>query len=106
MGVDYACEKFTSALHYAVGSSVSVQQRLEGVMQGVGHLDRNDFADDETWERFKKLLAETTKLPAQGNEGTITATTSKMSDEEAAKWLRVAFELYSDITEQYAKQTR
>jgi hypothetical protein len=104
MGVDYGWEKFFSSLHFAIGSTHSLQERLHSVMSGVSHLDRDSFPDDERWERFEKLLKETTKLPARfEGEGTIQATTEQMSDDDAAKWLREAFGLFSDIALAYGK---
>lgn len=102
MGIDYVAEKLSSAMHYAIGSSASVQERLAGAMQLVCHLDSDDFGDDDLWKRFQELLKETTKHAAKGNEGTIVATTSRMSDDEAGRWLRKSLDLYSDVCEAYA----
>jgi hypothetical protein len=101
MGLDYGWEKFFSSLHYAVGSAAPPQELLEGVVSGVCHLRRDSFPDDETWKRFEKLLNETTCLPGKGHEGTIQATTSQMTDDEAGRCLREAFEIFSKIAEAY-----
>jgi hypothetical protein len=61
-------------------------------------LDRRPFFN---WKRFEKLLNETTYLSATGNGGAIRATTSQMTDEEAGRCLREAFEIFSKITEAY-----
>jgi hypothetical protein len=104
MGVDYAWEKFFTSLHYAVAGSDSLQSRLASVIMGVHHLGADSFpADGEIWEEFQVLKRETTKLQARGNEGTIQATTSQMTDDEAAKWLRVAFGIFSDIAKAYGR---
>jgi hypothetical protein len=58
-------------------------------------------AQFKSWKRFEKLLSETTCLPAKGNEGTIQATTSQMTDDEAGRCLREAFEFFSKIREAY-----
>jgi len=99
MGLDYGWEKFFTSLHYAVGSAAPPQKLLEGVVSGVYDLRRDSFPDDETWKRFEKLLNETTYLSATGNEGAIRATTSQMTDDEAGRCLREAFEIFSKITE-------
>jgi|ERR1700733_11319805 hypothetical protein len=106
MGIDYGWEKFFNTLSYAIGSTASPQERLEGVMVGTNHLERDNFPDDETWETFEKMLKATTSQSAQGGEGTIRATTSAMSDDEAAKWLTKAFEIFSEIAEAYGAQQR
>jgi hypothetical protein len=101
MGLDYGWEKFFSSLRYALGSAAPPQELLGGVVSGVCHLRRDSFPDDETWKRFEKLLNETTCLPGKGNEGTIQATTSQMTDDEAGRCLREAFEIFSKIAEAY-----
>ena len=103
MGIDYAAEKFSTAMHNAIASTESLQERLESVTLGVLHLERNDFEDDETWKRFDALLEETTKREPEGKEGSIRATTSQMSDKDAAKLLQEALDLYSEVSEQYAQ---
>lgn len=103
MGVDYGNEKFFSVLSYAVGSTDSVQERLSNVISGVCHLERDSFPDDDTWQRFEALLAETTKRAAKGDEGTIAATTSQMSEDEAAKWLHEALSIFTEIAEAYGR---
>lgn len=97
MGVDYGWEKFYCAMRYACRSNESLQERLAGVIMGVCHLQRDSFPSDELWEKFDHLMSETTKRSARGNEGTIQATTSQMSDDEAAKLLEAAFDIYNNL---------
>ena len=105
MGVDYACEKFFSALHYAVASTTSLQRRLEDVISGVGDLDRDSFPDDETWERFERLVKETTRIPRRNEgEGAIRATTAQMTGDEAAGCLREALGIFSNLAKAYGKE--
>ena len=104
VGLNYGCEKFGSAIDSALTNTDPLQTRLAGVMLGVHHLQRDDFPDDVTWERFQKLLTGTTMLPATGDEGTIQATTSKMTDDEARTWLHEAFYIYTCIGEAYGRE--
>jgi hypothetical protein len=105
LSVDYGWEKFFSSLRYAVASPASLQHRLEGIVSGVYILERDNFPDDETWKRFEKLMKEATKLPARTEgEGTIRATTSQMTDDEAGHWLQEAFEIFSEIAQAYGKE--
>lgn len=106
MGVDYGWEKFFNALHYVVASTAGLQERLAVVSNGVCHLERDSFPDDETYERFQKLIKGTTMLPAKANEGTIAATTSQMEEAEAKLWLQEALGIFSDIAEAYGKQSQ
>jgi hypothetical protein len=104
VALNYGCEKFGSSIEYAVTSTDSLQERLAGVMLGVINLQRDDFPDTATWERFRKLLTGTTMLPAKGDEGTIQATTSQMTDDEARQWLREAFYIYTCIEEAFGRE--
>lgn len=105
VGVDYGWEKFFVALRYAIASTAPPQERLESVVSGVCHLDRDSFPDDETWKRFEKLIEGTTKLPARiEGEGTIRATTAQMTDDEAGEWLHEAIGIFSDIAEAYGRE--
>ncbi len=105
MGIDYGWEKFFNTLHYAVASVEPLQARLASVVSGVNHLERDSFPDDETFNEFKTMLKATTMVPAKGNEGTIQSTTSVMKDDEAAMWLRKAFDIFSGIAEAYGAHT-
>lgn len=105
MSVIYGWEKFFNALNYAVVSEDSLQHRLEVVLCGVNHLQRDDFPDDESWDTFRKMLDEGTKRPARTEgEGTIRATTAQMTNEEASKWLLEAVSLFSDLAEASGKE--
>jgi hypothetical protein len=105
MGVDYGSEKFYSALRYALQSNESLQERLESVIEGVCHLQRDSFPNDGSWERFDSLMKETTKRASRApHEGTIHATTSQMSNEEAGRFLESAFDLFNDLAEAYGAE--
>lgn len=105
MGVDYGWEKFYSALRYALQSNESLQDRLESVIEGVCHLQRDSFPSDESWENFDSLMKKTSERAARSqHEGTIHATTSQMSDEDAGRLLQSAFDLFSDLAEAYGAE--
>lgn len=100
MGVGYGWEKLYLAVHYAVSSNESLQERLASCVCQLSLLDRESFPDDETWQKFNNLKSESTKHPARyKGEGTINATTSQMSDEEAGEWLGVICDLFSAVAE-------
>ena len=104
MGLNYAWEKFFTSLYYAIDSKASLQDRLASVISKVAHLSADSFpSDGEIWNRYKGLMEATTKLPALHEEGTIKATTSQMTDEEATRWLREAVGIFSDIAKAYGK---
>jgi hypothetical protein len=98
MGVNYGWEKFFILLDYAIASKASLQDRLASAISKVEGLSADSFpSDGDSWVRYKGLIEATTKLPALHKEGTIQATTSQMTDEEAARWLREAVGIFSDI---------
>jgi len=107
MSLNYGWEKLFSGCQYAVGSDAALQQRLAAVVSDdIMYLRRENLPSDEAWERVKKLMQATTRTPAKGDEGTITATTSQMTTDEAAKWLREIMSLFSEVAEAYGNQSR
>jgi hypothetical protein len=102
MAVNYAWEKLFSALRYAVGSTESPQERLASVVSEATLLRVDDLPNEPLWEQLQELIRESTKLPDNtGHLGTIHATTSQMTDDEAAKWLHEAFDVFSDVARAY-----
>jgi hypothetical protein len=104
MALNYGWEKLFSACHYAVGSSATVQARLAAVVSSDLHLlRRDDLPSDETWGRVRKIMDATTCKPARGSEGTIAATTSQMSDDEASKLLSEIMSIFTEVAEEYGR---
>jgi hypothetical protein len=62
MGVNYAWEKFFTALDGAVLATDSLQQRLAGAVMGLQTLEPDDLPNDETRNRFQLLRKETPML--------------------------------------------
>jgi hypothetical protein len=71
---------------------------------GVSNLRRDNFPNDETYERFGKLMKGTTMLPAKDAAGTTEATTSQMEESEARRWLQEAMGIFSHIAQEYGKE--
>jgi hypothetical protein len=104
MGVNYGWEKFYVAVRYAVASNEPLQQRLAMCVMQIGHLGRESFPDDSTWEKFGGLREASTNRPARyKGEGIINATTAQMTDEEAGRYLREICGLFSDVAMAYGK---
>jgi len=103
MTINYGFAKFFNVLDAALVSSVSLQERLAGIVSGVSHLKRDSFPDDETWKRFEELMRSTTNRPAEGHEGTIAATTSRMNENDTRHWIGEAFGIFSRIAEACGK---
>jgi hypothetical protein len=104
MGVDHAWEKFSSEIRFALVSDASLQERLNGLISGVSHLQRDSFPDDHVWDEFRKLLNEVTKRGARFPEDEkIRATTSQMSDEKAKESLQAAFAIYTHLAKAFGR---
>ena len=55
--------------------------------------------DAELWERMQKFVEAVTINPGKGGEGSIPATTSQMTDDEAGELLREAFSIFVKVAE-------
>ncbi len=103
--LNYGFEKLFSACHNAIGSTETPQKRLaSAVSYNLTYLERENLPSDEAWECLQDLIEASTCKPAKGDEGTIEATTSQMSDDEASEWLRKMLNIFSDVAEEYGRQ--
>lgn len=95
MSENYVREKLFTAVHTLATSALPLQQRLEGAMVGsLIRLNEDDFADAEARERFAQITAALTARDAQGDEGSIRASTAAMSDDDAEQVARQILELH------------
>jgi hypothetical protein len=102
--INYGFEKLFSACHDAIGTTGTPQERLaSAVSYNLSHLERENLPSDEAWENLQELITAATCKPAKGDEGTIAATTSQMSDDEASEWLRKMLNIFSDVAEEYGR---
>jgi hypothetical protein len=100
MALIYGHEKFFAAVYGSIGSSASLQERLcQSYIFNIINVRREDVPSDEIWIRIEKLAEAVTCKPAQGEEGTVAATTSQMTDEEAAEWLHEIASIFNEIAE-------
>jgi hypothetical protein len=99
--LSYGFEKLYLACHNAIGSTETPQKRLaSAATYNLMYLLRENLPSDEAWEKLQNIIDATTSKPAEGDEGTIEATISKMSDDDAAKWLRDTLDILSDVVEE------
>ena len=102
MALNYGWEKFFSAVYGSIGSELTPQDRLaNSYVFDIIHVRRDDVPSEEIWERIQKLTQAITSKPGKGGEGSVKATTSEMSSEEAAKWLREIVSIFNEIAEAY-----
>lgn len=86
-GADAAWQRFFLALRQAVASPAPLPDRLATLVLGVCCLRQEDFPDADTWWRFEELLKATTGRAGKPTPAKILALTSRMTEQEATKWL-------------------
>ncbi len=99
-GADAAWQVFFHALSQAVASPAPLQQRLATLVLEVRQLQQENFPDADTWCRFEELLKVTSGHAGKATPTKILAITSKMTDQEAAKWLQEAVQIFSNLSEE------
>jgi len=93
----YANEKFLQALDILVLSTHTLQQRLgDAVVYQLIHIDSKNLPDSIK-EQFIEFMNGMTSETAQGNEGKIAATVSKMSDDKAIDLARIFMNIYHQL---------
>jgi hypothetical protein len=60
---------------------------------------REENFTPELWVRFDRLKKAVTMYPAKGDEGVVNATTSQMTDREAALWIKEILSLFNVVVE-------
>jgi hypothetical protein len=99
-GADAAWQTFFVALRQAVASPVPLQERLATLVLGVCQLRQEHFPDTDTWWRFEEILKATSGRVGKVTPAKILAVTSKMTDQDATKWLQEAVQIFSNLSEE------
>ena len=103
MALNYAWEKFHIAMGSLATDTRSLQERLAAAYAfNIMMLDEKDVTP-EILERLEKLGQKLTSKGAVGDEGTIEATTSQMTDMEARELILEIVSLHDDVCEEYYK---
>jgi hypothetical protein len=94
---DYAREKLWQAIHGLV-SYGSIQERLSSAAMILTRLHRPDEdLPEELREDFKAVMHALTKEEAVGNEGTINATTRKLTAEQGGELAEKILSIYINL---------
>ena len=105
MSIDYASEKLTAAASTLATSPDTIQKRLYYAWMACHTLTNPSFHDNfptpQIARRFMTWSHSLTYQEAQGDEGTLEATTSRLSDEEARKAADELWALYVEVEELY-----
>jgi hypothetical protein len=99
--LSYGWEKLFTAVYTAISSDEPPQKRLANAY--IYHLIHihEENVPPEVWKQLTALTAAVTSTPPVGTEGSVVASTSKMSDEEARKWLEKIASMFSDVAQAY-----
>jgi hypothetical protein len=96
--MSYQWQKLYSAIESLIGNG-PLQERLAYAAQALLRLSTPLAPEFRTHlkEEFQSIWRELTRIPAEGNEGSIRATTSAMSNEEAKKISNRIFRLFCEV---------
>lgn len=101
MPLGYAWEKLSVAVAGMARSQESLQYRLVEAHLCFHSLREDDFPKGELREAFHDIIHALTWRPAQGDEGTVKATTQQMTDQEASELIEKLVSLYDEISQLY-----
>lgn len=101
MSLDYTWEKLHGAVAGMATSTESLQDRLMGAFLVFHPLRAEDFPEGELRASFQDIKHALTWRPAQGDEGTVRATTLQMGDQEARDLIEKIVSLYDEIARVY-----
>ena len=100
----YGWEHLHAAVESIACSEEPLQQRLADAFLNDINFVQERHVSAAVWKRLVVMRTEFGKVRPTGNESAIIATTAKMSDEEAAKWLKEILFLYEEVCRDYARQ--
>ncbi len=108
MSLDYAFEKLSVAITGMATSTASLQERLANAyifgLHTIG-LDVNADLPPDLRSSYREIEKSLTKVPAQGDEGTVAATTRVMSDEEARRIIEQICYLSDEVAQLIGKES-
>jgi hypothetical protein len=99
MAINYAAENLGKAVLYCMESTKSLQERLQGCYSIFHVLSKKGSLPPDLQKRFDVMIEAWTMMPDDSGKGTLYATTSKMDEDEARKWLEEILSLFEKVTE-------
>ena len=103
MALDYAWEKLSASVSTLTEGTGTIQQRLRDAYSQFMRLQAEDLPP-VLWAKYTAIDQQLTRIPAAGDEGTLMATTSVMSDEEARQIASDMFWLYDAVARLYGEE--
>lgn len=99
--MQYALGKFKAGIDGMATSARSLQERLQGAAMSWPAVFASHFAAGEIREHYETIHRRLTCAKAVGDEGTIAATTSKMTDDEAAEIAHLIVEFRDELRREH-----
>jgi hypothetical protein len=101
MAINYASENLYKAVLYSMRSTESLQERLQGCYSIFHVLSQKGHLPPELQGRFDVMIEAMTMMPDDTGKGTLYATTSRMDELEARKWLEEILSLFMEVEKIY-----
>ena len=101
----YAHEKLFLIVHdLATSQEPWLPRRLANALTDMVVISPDDLPTDELRARFVELREQTTRVPAEADEGTILATARQMHEDEATRHIGTIVSLLSDLARELGDQ--
>jgi hypothetical protein len=97
MAADYERQRLGQAVHVLAVSAAPIQKRLEYAFDGFHTLINHGLHKPERQAQFESIVERMTAREAVGREGSVAATVSRFSDDEASAIAREIADLYPGI---------
>ena len=103
MPISHAWEKLMTAVMGMARSPLPIQQRVrDAVVYNVMLIRPENLPPDMEYQSpFEEIMQRCTSQEPEGDEGQIEASTSRMSDEEAAEVAGLIVDLYDNVAARY-----
>lgn len=96
MSIDYAKEKLWQAVHDLATSDLSIQDRLASAAMYLIRLGPSDFPE-RLREEFDAVWRDITRQEPVADEGTIAATTRRLTSEQGARIAERILHIYAEL---------
>lgn len=100
MSLEYAWEKLYITVRALASGTGSIQERLADAYLSGGYLldlARGDDLPADLLPSYDAINARMTRIPAQGDEGSIVASARQMGDEEAKELAEQIVDLFNEV---------
>ena len=96
MSLDYACEKFGTAIRFMASSPADIKDRIHSAYLEFHPVKSEDLPQDSR-NKYEDLIGKLTSVTARGDEGKLRASLDAMSEEEATELAKAIVDLHDDV---------